>query len=160
MCPQHNDAPTSAEPFSELPMSPRFWEQDTGHFAVLLLPASAQTKPAQLDRHIQPRKLRFERTEEKVESADGITWGSHAFKVGGVPGWLNYAPQPKCTCGGTLRFVCQFPDDLGFPKSAAAPSQPNSFSNDDYCYLLGNFVYFLACDQQCDARAAVAICDN
>lgn len=160
MCPQHNDAPISAEPFSELPMSPRYWEQDSGHFAVLLLSASAPTKPGQLDPHLQPRKLRFARTEEQVESGAGITSGSQAFKAGGVPYWINFALEPKCSCGGTLRFVCQLPENLGFPKIATAPSQPNSFSNNDYCYLLGNFVYFFACDQQCDAHAAVAICDN
>jgi len=160
MCPQHNDATISAEPLSELPMSPRYWEQDLGHFSILLLAATAQTVAGQLDRHIQSRKLRFEQTEEQIETGEGITSGSQAFKVGGVPYWINYAPQPKCSCGGTLRFVCQLPENLGFPKIATAPSQPNSFSYNDYCYLLGNFVYFLACDQQCDAQAAVAICDN
>jgi hypothetical protein len=80
--------------------------------------------------------------------------------VGGVPYWINFACEPPCACGGRLRFICQIPEHFGFPKLPGAPAQPNSFSQADYCYLLGNFVYLLACDRQCDPRAAIAVCDN
>jgi hypothetical protein len=42
----------------------------------------------------------------------------------------------------------------------AAPRQPDSFSNDDYCLLLGNEVYIFACEAQCDLRAVHVVVQN
>ncbi len=160
MCPEHNDASIISNLFDAAPLPPRFWEQEAGHYAVLLVPPGSPTTAGPIDRYLDPRKLRFLPAPEQVTSGHDFSFGSPEFKVGGVPGWINYAPQPKCSCGGAMRFVCQLPDSFAFPQSGSAPAQPDSFSKSDYCFLLGNAVYILACEKQCDARSVLAICDN
>jgi hypothetical protein len=59
-----------------------------------------------------------------------------------------------------MQFIGQIPDSFGFVKTPDAPQQPDGFSATEYCFLLGNQVYILACSNQCHERAAIAICDN
>jgi hypothetical protein len=160
MCPQHNDAAFAPDPFDKSPLRSQYWEQDVGHYSLLLLPDGASTSAGAIDGFLEPRRIRFEQATENVADNRYFSYGSHEFKVGGVPGWLNYAPTPKCSCGGTMQFVVQFPDSFGFRQRAEAPEQPKSFSRTEYCFLLGNAVFVLACDKQCDARAVIAYCDN
>lgn len=157
MCPQHNDASiTSAE---KSPLAPAFWDHED-HFSLLLLPPESSAPRAEIDHHIQPRRIRFVKTTEQVDDDGEIKRGMEGFKVGGTPGWINYAPAPKCSCGGSMRFVTQIPENFGFRQTATAPEQPNSFSRSEYCFLLGNAVYIMACDKQCNPRSVIAICDN
>jgi hypothetical protein len=159
MCPEHNDAALFS-PTDDALLPPRFWELDIGHYAVLLLPPGAPTQAGELDKYLQPRRIRYVKAPEEVAVPFDFASGTDAFKVGGIPHWINFAPAWTCSCGGKMQFVGQIPDSFGFAQRPDAPEQPNSFSRTEYCYLLGNAVFFLACDRQCDPRAVMAICDN
>lgn len=52
-----------------------------------------------------------------------------------------------------MRLLSQISENFPFPKLPSAPSQPDSFSRDDYCLFLGNEVYIFACVDQCNERA-------
>lgn len=160
MCPEHND--TSSPDPDATQLKSEFWKKDLGHFAVMLLPPGESTSAAPVDRFIEGREVTFKRGTEEIERFEDYDYdvGSMEFKVGGVPGWLNYAMDASCACGGKMDFLCQIPCDQPFRKRPDAPEQPDSFSSDDYCFLLGNQVYILACNRQCHPLSLVAICDN
>lgn len=160
MCPTHNDPPCLPAIYDDSPLPPSYWDADNGHFALLLFPPFVSESIGNLDPYISPYLLAFEQAEEEIQDLGDFDVGSYAFKIGGVPGWMNYRINKKCTCGGEMSFICQTPDGFGFKKSPHAPEQPDSFSANEYCLFLGNQVYILGCNRQCDPRAVIAGCDN
>lgn len=160
MCPTDNEATELASLYNESPLPDQYWQSDQGHYALFLFPPSLLQNDGRLDEHIASFSVSFERTVEEIHAFDDFDVGSYDFKVGGVPGWMNYSVDKRCTCGGKMAFICQTPDGFGFKKTPTAPEQPDSFSASEYCLFLGNQVYILACDRQCDPRAVIAVCDN
>ncbi|PQO36472.1 hypothetical protein C5Y97_12290 [Blastopirellula marina] len=161
MCPKHNDAAWLEEAYNDSPLPAEFWNGDSGHYAFLLYPPGVLQSDGQLDPYIAPYELEFSAATEAIEQDIGFARGStDAFKIGGLPGWLNYAPDKRCACGGQMTFLCQVPENFGFRKLPEAAEQPDGFSSDEYGLLLGNMVFVLGCDRQCDPRAMIAICDN
>jgi hypothetical protein len=73
---------------------------------------------------------------------------------------LLYDCQANCSCGAKMQFIGQIPTDFGFTQIPNVPKQPDGFSSTEYCFLLGNQVYMMACSKQCHEMAAIAICDN
>ena len=159
MCPTHNEPPSLPAIYNDSPLAPSYWDADKGHFALLLYPPTELQSNGKLDPFIEPYRLQFKSATEEIQVGD-FDVGSYDFKVGGVPGWINYKIDKRCTCGGQLSFLCQTPDGFGFKQTDTAPEQPDSFSSSEYCLFLGNQVYILACDRQCDPRAVIAGCDN
>lgn len=160
MCPTHNEPPGLASIYDNSPLPPSYWDADDGHFSLLLFPPEALESNGRLDGYIEPYSLAFEPAEEKIQNFGDFDVGSYNFKVGGVPGWMNYRIAKRCTCGGEMSFICQTPDGFGFKQTPGAPEQPDSFSAIEYCLFLGNQVYILGCNRQCDPRAVIAGCDN
>jgi hypothetical protein len=160
MCPTHNEPPSLPATYDDAPLPADYWDADDGHFALLLFPPTELGPGDNPHPFIAPYRLRFEAADEEVQDVGDFQVGSYDFKVGGVPGWINYKVDKRCCCGGRMSFLCQVPDGFGFRKTDAAPEQPDSFSSSDYCLFLGNQVYILACERQCDPRAVIAACDN
>ena len=160
MCPHHNEIPSVPADYESGALPEYFWDQDEGHYGLRLYSPEQELTPQAKDEYIAARRLAFAAADESVEEYAGIAAGSNAFKVGGQPGWINYAVDKQCPCGGRMAFVCQIPDSYGVPKTPNAPSQPDSFSDSEYCLFLGNQVVILACERQCDCRALIAVCDN
>ena len=160
MCPTHNEPPGLPSIYNNSPLPDSYWEADTGHYELLLFPPGELICDGRLDEHIASYSLSFERAHEDVEDFGEFEVGSHDFKIGGVPGWMNYRIDKRCTCGGEMSFICQSPDGFGFKQTPTAPEQPDSFSSTEYCLFLGNQVYILGCNRQCDPRAVIAGCDN
>lgn len=160
MCPTHNEIPGIPAIYNDSPLPEAFWDTDDGHYALRFYRAENLRNDGKLDEYISSHDLRFERAEEEVQDFDDFKVGSYKFKIGGVPGWMNYSVDKNCPCGGKMSFVCQTPDGFGFRQTPTAPEQPDSFSSVKYCLFLGNHVNILACDRQCDSRALIATCDN
>jgi hypothetical protein len=160
MCPTHNEPPLLPSIYNDSPLPESYWDAETGHYSLLLFPPSDLISDGHLDEHIASYSLSFEHAQEEIHNFGEFDIGSYEFKIGGVPGWMNYSIDKRCTCGGEMTFICQTPDGFGFKQTPAAPEQPDSFSSTEYCLFLGNQVYILACNRQCDPRAVIAGCDN
>lgn len=160
MCPTHNDPPGLPAIYNDSPLPESYWDADEGHYALFLFPPDELESAGRLDEHIASMSLSFEPAQEEIQNFGEFDAGTYDFKIGGVPGWMNYRIDKRCTCGGKMSFLCQTPDGFGFQKTPAAAEQPNSFSATDYCLFLGNQVFILGCDRQCDPRALIAGCDN
>lgn len=160
MCPTHNKPPGLPSIYNDSPLPDSYWDADDGHYALLLYPPIELENNGQQDDHIASFALSFTSAQEETQNFGEFDIGSFDFKVGGVPGWMNYRIDKRCTCGGTMSFICQTPDGFGFKKTPTAPEQPDSFSSTEYCLFLGNQVYILGCNRQCDPRALIAGCDN
>ncbi len=163
MCPTHNDIPDTPVHYGHTVLSEQFWNEDGGHFALILVPPDTSSTICNSDPFIASKQLVFHAEDEEVtfNQSDDFSCGSNDFKIGGVPGWINYAVNDAwCPCGGKMSFVCQIPDGFGFEQTDNAPEQPDSFSSTEYCLFLGNQVYILACEKQCHPNALVAVCDN
>lgn len=159
MCPKHNDAPDSYASGQPLPRG--YWDErrmiggGPRFYAALLHRPGAREKVLSIDPYIEPRALRFAKTEERPDRA-----GIQAFKTGGQPSWAQKPETHRCSCGAEMRFLAQVPADMGFQKRSEAPPQPDSFSADDYCLFLGNETYVFACEAQCDPRAVHVVVQN
>jgi len=160
MCPKHNEIPSVPDNYDSSDLPAEFWLKDDGHYSLQLIKPGIPTSTAALDPFILARRLDFTNASESIQDFGDFERGSDDFKIGGVPGWINYSINKSCPCGGKMSFVCQIPDGFGFQQTETAPEQPDSFSNTEYCLLLGNQVFILACDRQCNPNALIAICDN
>jgi hypothetical protein len=169
MCPNHNDIPTVAQDFlnSAAIIPDRYWEQEEGHFTLILNPPNIEETIGGCDPFIQAKQLDFVKAEETIEDWGDpeagislIVGSEQGFKIGGTPSWFNYDCQANCSCGAKMQFIGQIPTDFGFTQIPNVPKQPDGFSSTEYCFLLGNQVYMMACSKQCHEMAAIAICDN
>ena len=160
MCPKHNEIPSIPDDYDSSDLPAEFWLKDDGHYALQMIAPDTPIFAAAIDPFILPRRLEFIDTPESIQDFGDFDRGSDDFKIGGIPGWINYAINKTCPCGGKMSFVCQIPDGFGFQQTDTAPEQPDSFSSTEYCFLLRNQVFILACDRQCSPHALIAICDN
>lgn len=160
MCPKHNEIPSVPDNYDSSDLPAEFWLKDDGHYSLQLIKPDIPTSAAELDPFILGWRLDFTTAPESVQDFGDFERGSDDFQIGGIPGWINYAINKSCPCGGKMSFVCQIPDGFEFRQTETAPEQPDSFSNTEYCFLLGNQVFILACDRQCNPSALIAICDN
>lgn len=157
MCPLHNDAP---ETFPQSRLPDAYWErrrrcdgQIRFYEMALYKPGPKEVRHAE-DAILAPKGLVF------APAQDDGAQGLQGLKVGGQPSWAQYPESHLCSCGSPMRFLCQIPENWPFAKKPGAPEQPDSFSNDDYCLMLGNEVYIFACEAQCNAHALHAIAQN
>ena len=146
MCPKCNEIPSFDE-LSDGKLPEKFWEVSTeGHFFTALFAPDQVEQVLAQDPILVAQKLRFESTSESGYIPDRIC-------VGGKPVWLQSPEEFTCSCGSKLEFISQISENLGFEKQTDAPSQPDSFSANEYCLFLGNEVYIFACPRQCDPRS-------
>jgi len=145
MCAECNEIPTFAH-HADGKLPPRFWKETEGHFFVALYRPDQEQEERQTAPYLEPFSLDFSLIEGDVYPCDSL-------RVGGQPYWLQSPEQHFCPCGEQMRFICQLPENYGFPKCPNAPEQPDSFSPDDYCLFLGNEVYVFGCANQCNERA-------
>ena len=157
MCPSHNECSdgVGGDETEDGRQPEKYWETVEGHYCLYLFPPG-EFQPARLDKRISSRKLQFEQAEEEVQDWTDFKKGSYDSKVGGVPGWMNYSVEEVCSCGGKISFVCQVSETEEFE---ATPEYEDDFEA-PYTLFLGNQVYILACEEQCNPRAVVAVCDN
>lgn len=161
MCPTHNDIPQI--PNIEKGQNPESYKlQAPGHYKLYLFSPKESLVAKPLKKQLLTSySLNFQSSSEEIEDlGDGIQSGIEAFKVGGQPSWINFTNTSKCSCGADMAFVCQLPENYGFQCAADAPSQPDSFSYEQYCLFLGNLVFILACSANCSPTSVLANCDN
>jgi len=112
--------------------------------------------------------LRAKEHLEKVThytGSDGTenVYGENAFKVSGVPGWLQDPLLYRCCCGAPMSFICQTDGDIGFQRSADAPRQELELlgglsCNDERYGICGiESCYFFGCSKHCDSRAVLVV---
>jgi hypothetical protein len=145
MCPNCNEIPTF-ERYEDGLLPEDFWDKTEGHFfASLHRPGKNEIVIKQLP-YLQHFRLDFVPIDSQPYPCDTI-------RIGGLPYWLQFPEQYTCPCGAPMKFLCQIPENFGFPKCLEAPEQPDSFSEDEYCLFLGNEIYVFACAKQCNDRA-------
>lgn len=144
MCPRCNEIP-SFENFSNSKLPSDYWAKTEGnHYAALYCPKKAQTI-------VDGDNLLHSYELSLVNETDGLR--PPYIRIGGQPQWIQEEEQFTCSCGAQMRLLTQISANFPFPKLPSAPSQPDSFSQDDYCLFLGNEVYVFACEDQCNERA-------
>ncbi|MFC6022032.1 hypothetical protein ACFP2T_38445 [Plantactinospora solaniradicis] len=156
-CPRHNEA---CFPPREKQLPPLYWNQPPPPNEMSfwrILRQGAGVTAATADPYLQPLRLMLERAEE---AGDRNGNGTFAFKVGGLPAWLQGPEHYRCACGSELAFLGQVPENLGFPKQPEAAEQIDSFSANEYCMFLGNEIYLLACPARCDPAAVWPVNQN
>ena len=144
MCPNCNEIPCfSYHGGGELP--DRYWETTEGHFFAVLGKPTPESVVRTQPPLLMKRKVRFEPVENAAVTAE--------ITAGGEPQWIQDPEEFVCCCGEKMAFIAQVAENFGFRKQPDAPSQPNSFSADEYCLFLGNEIYIFACPKQCHPRA-------
>jgi hypothetical protein len=156
MCPADNDAP---EQFRKHRLPAQIWKRrrqidgKKRFYELVLHRPGSREQVHPVEPSLVRRGLRFDRKPEEVTGAQG-------FKVGGHPFWVQMPSYHQCACGAEMRFLCQLPENFPFRKTREAPEQADSFSRNDYCLFLGNCVYLLACEAQCDPLAVHPVVQN
>jgi len=146
MCPLCNEIP-SFESFPGGALPEDYWNRTEGnHYAALYRSGSANALARSNNSLLRAFKLDFVDNGPELHSRPSI-------RIGGDPQWLQDAEDFTCSCGAKMKLLTQVSENFPFPKTPSAPSQPGSFSKDDYCLFLGNEVYVFACEKQCDERA-------
>lgn len=187
MCACHNDAPAAI--YGE-PLPDRFWTSRRSSmkkirfYEILLHGPGIPEVIHSEDERLVAQGMHFSREAEEIrqEDAEGnetvVTLEPHpkypgtsldagkpvrgrpGFKIGGHPSWAQDTELHTCCCGAEMRFLCQIPEDFPFRKRPEAPSQPDSFSANDYALFLGNSIYLFACESQCSQWALIPVCQN
>jgi hypothetical protein len=156
MCPIDNEAP---EQFRKHRLSAQFWKRrrqidgKKRFYELVLHKPGTREQVHPVEPYLVQRGLRFEQKPEEIAGAQG-------FKVGGHPFWVQGPTYQACACGAEMRFLCQLPENFPFRKTPQAPEQPDSFSRNDYGLFLGNLVYLLACEAQCNPLAVHPVVQN
>jgi hypothetical protein len=82
-------------------------------------PPGVKEQRFELEPHLVHHAMKFRKTlENPTDHGLGNIVGVQGFKVGGIPSWIQDPEYYVCSCGGTMRFICQLPGDHGFPKTA------------------------------------------
>ncbi|OAI40852.1 hypothetical protein AYO40_04120 [Planctomycetaceae bacterium SCGC AG-212-D15] len=132
-----------------------YWNVTDGHYLIRLLSPSAAVVPAASgEARLALRNLELRQMRDS--SADP----HQSFKLFGYPFWVQDVEDHLCCCGAPMRLLLQVPDGFGFDMEVGAPEQANSFSHTQYCLFLGNYVYLLACEQQCHPLAILPVLQN
>lgn len=152
MSPQVNEIPT----FNFIPsgqrLPERFWTGREPHFSVLLHPPGMPEQPMDPpDSHLEHRRLIFEPVNAIEEPG---------LYLGGKPQWLQDPEEHPGPNGESMAFICQLTENYGFPKRLDAPSQPDSFSHDEYCLFLGNQSYFFGMPSRPEPEAVWVVVQN
>lgn len=144
MCPNCNDIP-SFNDYADGKLPATYWDSAEGHFlAALSKPGKEVILPQQP--LLDVKELQFSPFKESGHAPGAILVGEPAF-------WLQNSRTFHCCCGAEMRLILQIAENLGFDKSAHAPPQANSFSNEQYCLFLGNEIYVFGCPRQCHPRS-------
>ena len=156
MCPVDNDAP---EQFRKYRLPGQFWKRrrqidgKKRFYELVLHKPGIREQVHTVEPHLVQRGLSFNQKPEQIAGVQG-------FKVGGHPFWVQGPNYHECACGAEMQFLCQLPENFPFRKTPNAPEQANSFSRNEYCLFLGNLVYVLACEAQCNPLAVHAVVQN
>ncbi|QGJ71650.1 Hypothetical protein PBC10988_33570 [Planctomycetales bacterium 10988] len=144
---------------NRLPSS--YWERRKTH-ELYLLPPGSSYQPGELDTFFLPKRLDFfEDTEvvlkSKKQSEDKTFSTNWHCKVGGVDAWeyVNYSGL-RCCCGSKMAFLYQTHHFFVFELY---PEQHTS-KELNFLNCLRESVKLLACEQQCNPRAIIAIADD
>src|SRR5262249_16386205 len=135
-------------------LPPGYWDVHDGHYLIRLIPRSVTVAKSKRESRLLPRAVQLTRRDERVSAP------SDSFKLFGVPAWLQDPEEHECSCGARMRLLLQLPGNSGFDRSEVAAQQPNSFSADEYCLFLGNQLYLLACERQCNPLALWPVLQN
>jgi hypothetical protein len=128
-----------------------YWDIHDGHYLIRLLSPATSVMPARAEDRLSLRNLRL------LRSGDSLTEPLMSFKLFGYPSWAQDPEEHKCCCGAPMRLLLQIPEGVGFDMESGAPEQPNSFSRKHYCLFLGNELYLLACERQCNPSALLPV---
>jgi hypothetical protein len=156
MCPVDNEAP---EQFRKHRLPLQFWKRrrqidGKKRFYELVLHKPGTRKQAHpVEASLVSRGLQFTPKPEVLTGAQG-------FKAGGHPFWVQGPNYYQCPCGAETRFLCQLPENFPFRNTPEAPKQPDTFSGNDYSLFLGNVVYLLAREAQCNPSAVHPVVQN
>lgn len=141
MCPDHNEAllhEASWKPGKTIKLPSKWWnDKSLKHVGLFLFPPS-DFKVKEEGLYIVPQKISFEKIEETSEKFEDTSFikGMDGFKIGGYPAWYQEAKRFKCSCGGTMEFICQIPSSYEiegvFKRKENAPEQPNTDSSEHY----------------------------
>jgi len=153
-CPEHDD--TALEQYSgrDTQVQPSFDTQVHVHYSIVFNTPDSQTQILGKEPRLIEKTLYAQESPEEIEENEhvGIQSKCYESKIGGEASWLNYSVNLKCNCGGKLAFVCQLKDCYDFFHGEG--------SSDYYTLLNGNFIFILACENQCSPYAVIPVCDN
>lgn len=139
MSPAMNEIPTFdfVPTGKELPA--KFWEKQLQHFRLFVFsPTTPLVASAEPDPFLEHHAFDFVANDEL---------GDPFLFVGGEPQWYQDAETHP-----GFEFIGQLSENFPFPKLAAAPKQPDSFSKNAYCLFLGNSIYLFARPEPRDIR--------
>jgi hypothetical protein len=157
MCPTHNDMPTSMLEPGERRLQPKFWENDFGHYKIILNKSPRNEVRLEGDKILKPQQIKYVSHEEEIDWDGYMERGTKGFKLGGVPFWEAEAEAPICQCGAEMVFTCQLPSRTAFPKMPDAPEQPDAVNPGGYALFCGRAVYIFACKDQCTPHSVYAV---
>lgn len=152
-CPKHNDAVFPPR-VTKLPAG--YWDTPGQFWRIYLNRPGAEITAPEVEPAIKPAGIFAKGTEDVVKHGTGYM----GFKLGGVPSWAQDPESYQCSCGGQLRFLCQVPINFGFATNPGQPEQPGWYRSVEYALMLGNEIYILACEKQCDPRAVWPVNQN
>ncbi len=124
------------------------------HYSLMFLKPDKQEEIFWQESSIIFKPLYASESNENIRICEyfGKTSDYFDFKVGGVPSWINYSVNLRCTCGGQLEFLCQIPESYEFFYGEEL--------SDSYSLFCANHIYFLACERQCSPYAMIMVLDN
>jgi hypothetical protein len=147
MSPEVNEVDGSERVAAGAPLPDRFWEKRLPHFKLFLFgPETPLVAYTMADQHLVHQRLEFESDEEPSDPF---------LCVGGAPRWYQDAEEHP-----GFHFLCQLSEDYPFPKQAAAPKQPDSFSSKAYCLFLGNSIYLFSRSEPRDPEEVWVVLQN
>jgi hypothetical protein len=152
-CPKHNDA---VFPPRVARMPAGYWDTPGQFWRIYLNKPGAETTAAEVEPALAPAAIVARPSEDLVKHGTGVM----GWKLGGVPSWAQDPESYECSCGGQLRYLCQVPINFGFATNPGQPEQPGWYRSVEYALMLGNEIYILACDRQCDPRAVWPVNQN
>lgn len=147
-CTKCDDIPRAQYSDNDEEVQETFGERVPDNYSLVMLRPGEPRILHTLANPMRAAPIRFEESVEDVEDEEdvGLSSGEFRSKVGGTASWINYGVHLRCTCGGALRFVCQFAEHTDFPDG-------DSLFN-------GNQVFILGCEQQCSPYALIPVVDN
>jgi hypothetical protein len=157
MCPTHNDMPSRLLEPGERNLEPKFWENDFGHYKILLNKSPRNEMRLEGDKILKPQLVKYISHEEDIDWDGHMERGTKGFKLGGVPFWEAESEAPICFCGAEMVFTCQVPSRFLFPKMPDAPEQPDAVASTGYSLFTGRAIYIFSCKDQCTPHSVYAI---
>ncbi len=153
-CPEHDDL--ALEQYSDMDkeVQPTYNTEVHVHYSIIFNRPESPTENHGIETRLIEKPIYARESEEETDEDEYLGMRSTCYKskIGGFPSWLNYVVNLKCTCGGKLSYICQIADAYDFYHG----ENPTDYYN----LLNGNFIFILACENQCSPYAVIPVCDN